>query len=1180
MAGLKVASVNVNGLHSPHKRRRIFNHFKHSLYDVIFLQETHVQHNDIVPWTLEWREPCYWNPGPSPHSCGVGVLLNNNTPLTVLHVTQDACGRILAVTLTFGGNTVHLVNVYAPDRPIDRPPFFTKLSDYLSPVHVNIVGGDFNVVDDPTLDRTGGTLSSHHTHGIHHLNSTLAAFQLVDVWRLNHPTALRFTWRSPHHILPRIQSRLDRFYVSSSLNTRPVVTEFYANPWSDHSYITFEFTPALARPRGHSYWKLNTQVLSEPDYIATITQLLDYHRSQVHDYPTIADWWDMVKLDIQTISQTYCMHRKRTQNNTIAQLKTHIDHLVLSDPSSSVEVERLYTELHHIQNTQRAGVIIRSRASAILNEEKPSKFFYQQEQTLQVKHNLTAVHTPGGVDVSDDDSISRTLHDFYSTLYTARPTDPARQAYFLDQLEPRLSASQAQSLDQPITTNELYLTLQQMGLNKSPGCDGLPVEFYLTFWPSIASAMTTLANYVFSSGGSLSYTQSSAVLTLLYKEGDKLDLANWRPLSLLTADYKLLSKTVATRIRPFLSALIHSDQTCSVPTRTIHTNLYLLRDIITFAHHKKRPTYILSLDFQKAFDMIDHGYMLKALARFNFGPILLRYVKTIYTDITSNVINNGYLTRAVPIARGIRQGCPLSLSLYCLVAETIASAIRHHSHIIGFPPPGRSPPIKLSQYADDTTILTPSTHSLRQTFQTFHEYEEASGCRLNPSKIKGLAAFGPAPDLNLPIQWHNPDGVKILGIHFFDDLLQLTNFNWTKVLRKLKAKLSLFRYRSLSLHGKVLLLNTVALSKIWFLSTVIAMPNWALRILESHIFCYLWDDKGVEPIQRNTLYLPLKDGGLGLLHPQRQNTALRMKFFLHLTDPLVTAPWTSFGRYWMASTLPKFNPRWSFLSLNHLPKYDGTDPPLHYKHLRNLLQIHITDITALPTPTSKLLYSIFQQYHYRDHSIIATLHWDRVLGRPLPWQGLWRNAYASFATGTPHDVFYKVLHNCLPTGVRLHRNLAGRRYYHPMCASCPRQRESILHIFTECPIAIRLWRHFRPAYTLLQPGIHPSLTEILLSLHTVVPPTPAPVRKLLLTLTTYILYELWLSRNQMKFEHIRPCFVRSISHVSSNLKFCIRTHFNHHLAHHTLANFEQQFCIARAVCFIYGGNLFFTLPRC
>ena len=106
MASIKVASANVNGLQHPHKRRRLFAHFTDSIYDIIFLQETHVQQRDVIPWSSEWRDPSYWN-----------LLFNNRIPLQCLTVSKDTHGRVIAITLKSGSDTINILNVYAPDRP-------------------------------------------------------------------------------------------------------------------------------------------------------------------------------------------------------------------------------------------------------------------------------------------------------------------------------------------------------------------------------------------------------------------------------------------------------------------------------------------------------------------------------------------------------------------------------------------------------------------------------------------------------------------------------------------------------------------------------------------------------------------------------------------------------------------------------------------------------------------------------------------------------------------------------------------------------------------------------------------------------------------------------------------------------------------------------------------------------
>ena len=121
-----------------------------------------------------------------------------------------------------------------------------------------------------------------------------------------------------------------------------------------------------------------------------------------------------------------------------------------------------------------------------------------------------------------------------------------------------------------------------------------------------------------------------------------------------------------------------------------------------------------------------------------FGPSFRSWVSLLYSSVNSAVIVNGHLTEFFPVTRGVRQGCPLSPLLYVLVAETMACKVRADEHIDGFPLPCSNRRIKVSQYADDTTVLVCSDFSLMALFQLFASYERASGARINLSKCSGL----------------------------------------------------------------------------------------------------------------------------------------------------------------------------------------------------------------------------------------------------------------------------------------------------------------------------------------------------------------------------------------------------------------------------------------------------------
>ena len=201
-----------------------------------------------------------------------------------------------------------------------------------------------------------------------------------------------------------------------------------------------------------------------------------------------------------------------------------------------------------------------------------------------------------------------------------------------------------------------------MEAGKSPGNDGFPAEFYHRFWGLLGSDLVDTLNYGHNRG-QLSPSQRQSVLSLLFKKGDRLLLKNWRPIYLLNVDYKTGSKALATRLKKVLDSVLHVDQTCGVPGRSIFENLFLVRDIIEYADAKQVPGVVIGLDQEKAFDRIDREYLDRVLEQFNFGPVFHCWISTLYNGTQSAVLNNGWLTNYFEIQRGVCQGCPLTTSV-------------------------------------------------------------------------------------------------------------------------------------------------------------------------------------------------------------------------------------------------------------------------------------------------------------------------------------------------------------------------------------------------------------------------------------------------------------------------------------------------------------------------------------
>ena len=178
-----IASLNVDGLHDPPKRQALFDLFLNSNYDVICLQETHVQARDIQPWSKEWPYYSEWNPGPSEFSCGVGILVNGRKNITPIDVTKQGGGRVLTLKFQYNNIQFQVVNIYGHNDAKLRDTFHSNLSSCIFDDVPLILCGDFNMVENPKLDRAGGTPYSTHTQGITELDKLKTQYDLHDPWR-------------------------------------------------------------------------------------------------------------------------------------------------------------------------------------------------------------------------------------------------------------------------------------------------------------------------------------------------------------------------------------------------------------------------------------------------------------------------------------------------------------------------------------------------------------------------------------------------------------------------------------------------------------------------------------------------------------------------------------------------------------------------------------------------------------------------------------------------------------------------------------------------------------------------------------------------------------------------------------------------------------------------------------
>ena len=282
---------------------------------------------------------------------------------------------------------------------------------------------------------------------------------------------------------------------------------------------------------------------------------------------------------------------------------------------------------------------------------------------------------------------------------------------------------------------EILNSIKSLPNNKSPGSDGLPIEFYNFFWKNINDILFESFQYSFQNK-LLSVDQRRSVLTLIPKpEKDTRNLKNWRPISILNSDYKIIAKLLAIRLQNVISKLISSDQVGYIKNRFIGENIRTLLDIIQISSKEENPGMLVLIDFEKAFDTINWNYLFKCLDYFNFGDYFKTWIKILYNEPKSCVVkNNGTFSNFFTITRGIRQGCPISALLFILCVETLANEIRENKDIRGIQISNKM--FKINQYADDTCLFLKCTNSLKKALKVFECFYRYAGLRLNKSKTE------------------------------------------------------------------------------------------------------------------------------------------------------------------------------------------------------------------------------------------------------------------------------------------------------------------------------------------------------------------------------------------------------------------------------------------------------------
>ena len=279
--------------------------------DIVFVQESHSTENKMKRFRNDWGGRVFFDHGTS-EARGAMMLFERSFDFKLLSVEKSVYGRYIIVKIEVKGQTLLLINVYAPNQ--DEPKFFEEIFRKLQNYQADkiIMGGDFNVCLNNELDRKSARRIElkRNSNSANLINTFMEDQNWCDIWRVVNGDRREFTWRRRN---PFVMSRLDFFLIPYENVNSVVESQIVSGVQSDHSFISL--TISLSdNIRGRGYWKLNTSVLHDIDYLKQMNKKIDISANRFKD-PCFR--WEVLKLETEEFSQYYCKRAASTQKVNI-----------------------------------------------------------------------------------------------------------------------------------------------------------------------------------------------------------------------------------------------------------------------------------------------------------------------------------------------------------------------------------------------------------------------------------------------------------------------------------------------------------------------------------------------------------------------------------------------------------------------------------------------------------------------------------------------------------------------------------------------------------------------------------------------------------------------------------------------------------------------------------------------
>ena len=797
-----------------------------------------------------------------------------------------------------------IANIYAPcPNTREKTSFFEKVFDALSESSIlyeceNIlVAGDFNL-NFKEREMQNRRYAVQESNAAKVVENYYKGLGLKDIWS----DRSTFTWRRPN---TNVFSTIDRILYPESLLVATKTKVNWALSTSDHAAVIAGFRyKTVARSNKSKITRLDPSLLK-----CESLKLNFVHEVEVLLNEADEGWDPHMKLEyskmcIRTVAERLQAERKKKVEEDQVNDDLNLAIRALEDSTSEAEKEELIEYIEELRDkklilVEKKGERLAELGTKWYNEGEKSTRYFLNMLKRKAPDSFQALTDSQGNVIGNQEDIEREVVGFYKKLYEDYDKSKIKNIELNDDffnLLECVTGSDEAIVAAPISVEELERTLLTCK-DTAPGPDGIPYSFYRVLWRKIGTVIVNAWNHTLVNGN-LCPSHKVSYLRLIPKVGKDLkNLTNWRPITLSNCDLKLITKTYANKMSSVVAGCIKERQTAYLKGHLINDNIRAIMSSINITNKEVNlDGLIVSLDAKKAFDSVEHSYIVKCLKKFGlarFVPIF----EILYSDLKSDVIINGRIVPGYKILRGVKQGDALSCILFIMCMEPLLRNIEANPRIESIESDAIGPMPKAYAYADDVNVLTINTRgSLQEIFNEYNRLTEASGLELNADKTEIMRLNGRNQnETSYAIGYcggnyvvKSTKEIKINGILFQQNEQLMIDANVNAVVRKVDAILRKWSARHLSLLGKIFIVKTFGISQVVYLLQSMVLNDDHFKKLNGIFYKFIWNRhylaaKAPERIKREIVNKPVKLGGLGMLDLAVLDKGLKLKAFARLT---------------------------------------------------------------------------------------------------------------------------------------------------------------------------------------------------------------------------------------------------------------------------------------------------------